>query len=256
MKHILVLGFFILVAMTAANTSTIVRGKMVVADYGRITNSPARAVTIDAKDNIFAGGIGINIVKFSPSGQRLWQVKLGTQQDNVDALATDKAGNVLVLAVTYGSPSTRSLVKLDAGGKQLWRLQLPNGWNTCNYLALDAQGNAYLASFVPDSTSFVGRVESTGKLGWNRTVKTLPASPGDYLEDDGYTYAYLGVRGDRAVFVIPYVERGAVMEFMTNDGRYVSQTYRSFSESNDPAAAKDSRSRKYEIRNTGRWVGG
>jgi len=132
------------------------------------------------------------VVKYDPSGARLWTREMGTTTfDQANAVATDPAGNVFVAGVTYGSLDGNAsfgdgdlfVAKLDANGATLWTRQLgSDAWDGATGAASDGAGNLYVAGYTRGSFDghpsaglddvFVVKYDPNGDKVWSRQLGT------------------------------------------------------------------------------------
>ncbi|WP_437582071.1 hypothetical protein [Sorangium sp. So ce887] len=118
----------------------------------------AKDVAVDPEDNILVVGHSLGsldlgggpidrgthfVVKMSPLGDYLWH-----RESPSDAVATDSAGNVIVLG-------GQSLVKLDASGAELWRRTFTDTPATI----------AGMTTFRDDHIALVGELTGTADFG-------------------------------------------------------------------------------------------
>ncbi|UOQ68763.1 SBBP repeat-containing protein [Hymenobacter volaticus] len=127
----------------------------------------ATAVATDATGNVYVTGYSFSntsrydyaTVKYSPTGQQLWQVRYNgpTGGDDVAVgLTVDRIGNVYVTGYSYGTSATLydyATVKYDGvSGQQLWASRytggaagsMPSSQELASSLAVDAVGNVYV----------------------------------------------------------------------------------------------------------------
>jgi len=132
------------------------------------------------------------VVKYDPSGKRLWTQQFGTPADDEShGIAVDASGNIHVCGVTKGNLGGRSagdwdgfLVKYDASGKLLWKQQLgtpAEDW--FNAVAVDSSGNVYVGGETEGSLAgtkdkpwgcdvILVKYDASGKLFWSRQIVT------------------------------------------------------------------------------------
>ena len=138
------------------------------------------------------------VAKYSSSGAHLWsrRVTAGTGMDEGTAVATDRAGNVIVGVGFYntadfgGGPMTAAgsediaLLKYDANGNFLWSKQVGGASNELvNGIATDAVTDEFVAvgyfagsvnfggatlTSAGANDAFVARYNSSGALAWVR----------------------------------------------------------------------------------------
>ena len=131
------------------------------AFYNGPTNSTdlAEFVAADLAGNVFVSGISYGTttqydwatVKYDPNGNELWVRRYNggaNQNDWVNALVVDKAGNAYVAGYSEGSDSQRyTTIKYDPSGCQLWVVHSdgPSRGGRKNILSVDDLENVYVA---------------------------------------------------------------------------------------------------------------
>ena len=129
-------------------------------------------IAVDAAGNVYVTGIswqsasntmGIDTVKYSPKGARLWVSNYaapGKDLDWVSGMAVDQGGNVYLVGTTYrnGDIYTRDMltIKLGPDGKLKWakRYDGPaHGGDSGRGLALDRDGNVYVSGYAASSAT-------------------------------------------------------------------------------------------------------
>lgn len=142
------------------------------------------------------GNSDMYLVKYDGSGNEVWLRSAGgSDNDGINAIATDAAGNTYVTGYIGGSSTvtigsftltntainrTVFIAKYDASGTPLWA-HVSNGdhWsdNTSSAISLDGAGNAYISgSFSSDSLKF-------GPATIYNTSYTNGSGGGDYFYD-------------------------------------------------------------------------
>jgi uncharacterized delta-60 repeat protein len=117
-------------------------------------------VKVDAAGNVYVGGTSVGdssgpdfvIIKYSPSGARLWTARHSAATNSVEnlfAIALDAAGNVWVTGTTALPEMERDAVtiKYSPGGVLLWAAQFGSAelFDAAYAIAIDETGNAYVA---------------------------------------------------------------------------------------------------------------
>lgn len=157
--------------------------------YGGSSYDYATAITTDAAGNIYMAGqttslTGIAttggflnylydgpnafLVKFSPSGSRLWATYYYGQEDNCSSVATDAAGNVFLAGATNGTFGIATiggfreyacggtdafLVKFNSAGNRLWATYFGgSNIDRCFSVATDKTGNVYIGGYTASDT--------------------------------------------------------------------------------------------------------
>jgi hypothetical protein len=139
--------------------------KQWVTQFGTVTDEQDPSVAVDPSGNIYvagntSGGLDGNanlgsqdffLVKFDPSGNKLWTKQFGTGNwDNVVMIKTDSGGNIylvgaVMLAGLYGNGNIglmdAFLMKCDPDGEIRWTKQFGSPSNdVANSLATDSTG--------------------------------------------------------------------------------------------------------------------
>ncbi len=128
-----------------------------------------------------AAAFDVFLVKFDPSGNRIWGTYYGTSQslDFAKGIATDNLGNVYlcgqtnsVTGIAFGGDQNTFgggysgdafLVKFDASGNRIWATYFGGAGNDFgNGIATDATGNVYLTGETQGNTAvFSGGFQNT-----------------------------------------------------------------------------------------------
>jgi uncharacterized delta-60 repeat protein len=141
-------------------------------------------IVVDAAGNVYVSGhswqsasntMGIDTVKYSPKGARLWVSNYavpGNHVDWVSGMAVDQGGDVYIVGTTYrnGDISTRDMltIKLGPDGRLKWakRYDGPaHGADEGRAMAIDRDGNVYVT----------GSSASSGTASDFLTIKYTPA---------------------------------------------------------------------------------
>lgn len=163
-----------------------------------------------------AGGSDMVLVKYDPSGNRLWTRQYGSSAtDFANSVAVDSSGNAYVTGMTYGSLGAPNaglrevfVAKYDASGTRLWTQQISSSIGDGYGVATDYAGNVFvtgvtagnvLGDKVGDQDAFVAKYDPSGNLLWSRQFGTSTAEQGRALAVDqlgnvfvtGYTYGAL-----------------------------------------------------------------
>ena len=122
--------------------------------------------------NTSAGGADLFLVKYDPSGSKLWTKQLGSASlDYARDVAVDGSGNAYVTGYTYGSLDGNNagspdlfLVKYDPSGTKLWTKQIGTAeFDIANGVAVDGRGNAYVTGGTDgglDGNTSAGRIDA------------------------------------------------------------------------------------------------
>lgn len=122
-------------------------------------NVYAAGSTYAAMDgNVYYGNWDAFVVKYDPSGTRLWTRQLGTSgRDEAWCMAVDGAGNIYVAGTTDGSldeninmgATDGFIAKYSPDGTKLWTREFGTLYtDTINGIAADANGNAYVTGYT------------------------------------------------------------------------------------------------------------
>jgi len=136
-----------------------------LAEYGESQPPPqGRKIILDEDGNVYAAGTrmeGIFLLKYSPSGQLLWEDLVAGEND-LAGLARGADGNLLLAANNAGGVWNQAgvvhLFKYSPQGERLFDIEFdgPEGGVYFRYMALDGSGYTYLAggAEISDSVSF------------------------------------------------------------------------------------------------------
>ena len=147
------------------------------------------AIAVDAEGNVYVAGttsegisgIGgakppgdIEIVKFSPGGQRLWARTYrgpDNANDEPGALAADSNGNVYLAGISGGLRMELVLAKYDAAGNRMWLTRQPHDQiYPPSSVLVDREGNIVVGlSFwhgAPFDTHKTLKYDQNGNLLW------------------------------------------------------------------------------------------
>ena len=145
-------------ALTQAATSGSV-SEAWVARYngGRNSYDGAESVAVDAAGNVYVTGYSFGngsnydylTVKFSASGQQIWEARYNGSGDDVPTnIAVDAAGNVYVSGTSYSATgSDYATIKYSTNGEKRWEARYNGPANSYDYatkVAVDAAGNVYV----------------------------------------------------------------------------------------------------------------
>jgi hypothetical protein len=153
-------------------------------ELGSAAEDDARSVAVDAAGNVFvagytkgsldgntsAGGWDMFLVKYAPSGKKLWTRQLGTAaSDTAYGVVVDAGGNAFVAGITGGALGGNTsagaddifLAKLDPTGATSWIRQVGSAGYDCGFaVAIDPAGNVFVAGSTdgafPGSTNAGG----------------------------------------------------------------------------------------------------
>lgn len=166
---------------------------------------------VDPQGNIYHYGIiasppitasrRFQLVKFSPTGQRLWSRDLVTELRNSRGICVDSNSNVYVASqLGTGTLQTIEVIKLDSSGNLLNRLRVtpPAEYDTVTFytsgnIAVDSSNNLYVAGYYRiksdgTSQSFVHKYDSSGALTWQVKLSVNPIVTAIVPDKDGNIY--------------------------------------------------------------------
>lgn len=164
-------------------------------DAGRGINDLAQQIARDpSSGNIYVCGQSessssstAKLVAYSPSGAQLW-VAIDSSAPNVQGLAVDPSGNVIIATFTGSFGPGFKVSKYTAAGSLSWNYTnttWPIVFNSTarNFpIALDQQGNCYLTGTSPNNGSIVSvEVAATGGLVWSATYTPGGSSGGQAI---------------------------------------------------------------------------
>jgi hypothetical protein len=176
--------------------------------FGSVDNDNARAVAVDAQDNVLvtgdftnsvsfggpslvsAGNFDVFAVKFDPGGGYLWSLQAGTLQNQRGrSITADPMGNVIVsgefqTAINFGLGSKPSagandifVVKFDPDGAVIWdRTFGDEVGQSANNIAAGPDGSVVLSSIFEGTVDFGGGVPLVSAGGSNAYVAKLDAN--------------------------------------------------------------------------------
>jgi hypothetical protein len=214
-----------------------------IRQLGTSVLDEAYAVATDAAGNVLVAGVtngGLDgnaslgsqdavLLKFDPTGTKLWSRQFGTADpDYALGVASDADGNAFVAGVRRGalgqSGDDGFLAKLDANGAPLWTVQIrtpSEDW--ARAVATDGAGNAFVCGYTTGSLDgnpaagghdlFVASYDGSGAHRWTVQLGTNTSDLGYAVATDtfgsvfagGYTYgAFDGnpVVGGSDVFLV------------------------------------------------------
>lgn len=211
-------------------------------------------VKIDGPGNVYAagfttgnlpgssseGGYDIFVVKYTPSGNRLWLKQLGTAgNDYLQGLEVNTTGDVYLTGYTESEFDGQSsaggidlfLVKLDTDANQQWIVQQgTDTTDSINGITLDSSGNVILAGYTSGSLGgsnagssdlLIMKYDPDGTLLWTQQngsdgtelPRAIARDSADRLFLTGYSYGNLDGESnpdeDRRSFISRYSSAGA-----------------------------------------------
>ena len=211
----------------------------------------ARAITVDAENNIYVTGIisdtaafddttevisfgdfDMFIAKYDSSGQLIWAAGAGSEgEDGANDVTVDAMGNVFVCGY-FGGPALFDdiniiggglfITKYNANGQAQWVKQVAEVTNLSKSLVLDPDGNLYVAGvFENDATFGTTTLSAHGQADVFLTLLDTVAVaglaskpspyPGDYHLAQNYPNPFNPVT--RISFTIPSFERVKIRIF-------------------------------------------
>jgi len=198
----------------------------------------ANAIAVDGSGNVYVTGYSEGsgslydyaTIKYSASGKQLWVKRYngpGNGDDEANAIAVDRSGNVYVTGESMGSGTEYdyATIKYSTNGKQLWVNRYNEEYEIANAITVDGSGNVYVAGYNQDSgTPTTIKYSPNGKQLWATTLYG-PGSGGDYtsaIAVDGtgnvYVSGYTNGYGTSDYLTIKYSANGSVLWVKTYDG--------------------------------------
>ncbi len=198
-----------------------------VQQWNRTWGGPVREfghdVAIDKDNNTYVagrtlsfgvGGVDALVIKYSPSGNQLWNRTFGTTgNDGGGGIAIDSDNNVYLCGYideTYGSSYDALIVKYNAVGNRIWNISWgrPSYYDEATDIAIDSESNVIIggiANFVVlDNQMFIAKFNSTsGKEIWNATYGISSEEQGYGITVDNADNIYIA--GERAAGVLAIV---------------------------------------------------
>ncbi len=150
-------------------------------------------ILLDSADNIIvsgtsngpAGGSNYYTVKYSPSGDVIWEARYPLGASGSTDMEIDKNGNIYICGITGNN--SYSTLKYNSVGTLLWIQTVPGvSLPPDNSLTLDSAGNIYMACSLASSEGGSGyqvvKYNSNGNLLWN--VVYPGSGPGVFYSTD------------------------------------------------------------------------
>lgn len=147
-------------------------------------------MALDANGNIYVtGSTGTNasaddivLIKYSPSGSRLWTTKfngVGNNYDSARAITIDKNNNIYVAGSTDTTTEWNSAdavaIKFNSSGSQVWAQTFNGSGNSFDVAAgirVDSNGNVYITGQTDSGSNFhdflTVKYDSAGNRKWVR----------------------------------------------------------------------------------------
>jgi hypothetical protein len=139
-------------------------------------------ICVDSQDNVIIGNMTqnpfptsnyFNLVKYSPSGDLIFQKHLSTPYTSTQQLSleSDGLGNIFVTAKIVGT----TVLKLNPSGAILWSRRVDNGMQIFAS-AVDKAGNLYLVGSNlngPLMGGLIVKISTSGNLIWQRVLSEV-----------------------------------------------------------------------------------
>ncbi|MFO1128620.1 MAG: SBBP repeat-containing protein [Rhodospirillales bacterium] len=217
---------------------------------GTSSTDLSTGVAADAAGNIYVSGYTAGVLggvrygsdldedawvaKLNAAGAILWIRQIGTDQDDqANAVAVDKQGNVIIAGATHGpldgaDPKATDydpwLAKYDGNGNLLWKEQIVGKTQaSADAIALDGSGNILIAGtsngrIVPGPyggfDAWVAKYTPSGGRSWIREYTLPPSDYGRGVAADAAGNVYLAGRSDISTraktFLVKYNKVGAL----------------------------------------------
>jgi uncharacterized delta-60 repeat protein len=206
-----------LIALTAESLSQIMPEPSYInqlwkAEFGA---NNQRGMTVDAAGNIYVIGSDFDesidwlIIKYSPTGERLWFTQFNEDYSNRDdiprAIVVDNLGNVYVTGESYYLSSDYLTIKYNSQGTELWKKRYGGpSQDIAHGIALDENRNVYVTGQEMTSGNLncvTLKYSSGGTLLWE---KQYDGPSGNY--DMGKVIA---VASDGSIYVAGSTESSA-----------------------------------------------
>ena len=161
----------------------------------------------------YAGGLDLLVVKYNPSGNRLWARQAGSSGDEyVMGAASDASGAVYVVGTTSGALDGQAsagdydlfVMKFDAAGTKQWTRQMgTREFDQATSVATDSAGNVYVAGVTYggldgntnaggfQGDAFLVRFNAAGQKQWTRQFGTTALDQADGVATDSAGNVYL-----------------------------------------------------------------
>lgn len=189
-----------LIGTTAADRA----GGVATDADGNLYHAIAVGGTLDGQP--YAGDLDVALVKYSPSGQKLWTRELGTSAtERAYGVAIDASGNAVVTGYTKGNLDDKHpgnvaddafLARYNPSGQRVWLVQFgaadvaDRGYG----VAVDSDGASYVTGYTKgslqgasagDKDVFLAKYDAAGAQVWVRQL-------GSAAEDKAYGVAVSG----------------------------------------------------------------
>ncbi len=166
-KHMIKILFFLLAPFVLLIHTNFTSAQVIPVWNSVIqqNESDINGITVDNAGNVYAAGYltGASsaedylVVKYSSTGQKLWQVTYNGPAglfDIANAVAPDNQGNVYVTGYSSnGNGSAIATIKYNSSGQQQWVVRYnATGFDLGNSLTTDSQGNIYITGYTINSS--------------------------------------------------------------------------------------------------------
>ncbi|WP_199248851.1 SBBP repeat-containing protein [[Phormidium] sp. ETS-05] len=192
--------------------------------FGTSADDVANSVAVDSAGNVYtvgsttgnfggtnSGGSDVFIAKRNSSGSQLWQMQLGTaDNDGAKQIALDSANNLYILGWS-GNSSNSWIAKYDSNGTQQWQKPLGNaGYDIANSaLTIGNDGSLYVTGGTTGNINgtnqgatdaWVAKYDSDGNQTWVKQFGTADEDEalGIAVDNTGKVYITGNTKGSLA----------------------------------------------------------
>ena len=169
----------------------------IVATLERHSTNSLETPTIglDLAKNIYVGGGGRSVLKYSSAGDHLWTVRVA---EYINRIAVDEAGNVYQVGRERRWPYPLFVTKYGTDGNLLWHTASRLGSGLAGFIArVDRRGNLYVAASSTCSSCSPGLVygsivkfSASGQLLWATRLYDTPRISTLAVDDQNNVYAF------------------------------------------------------------------
>ncbi len=183
----------------------------------------AQEIAVDMNGNCFItggtkGNLGgknsgdndIFLIKVGSNGNTIWNRQIGTEKEDIGQyLEIDKEGNIFLTGSTKGNLSSKNkgakdvfILKYDINGELIFKTQFGDSRSDVGRgISFDKDGNIYVCGITGGDwgepnpqhmDGFIAKLNSKGKLIWNKTFGTKEADAAANLKIDKDGYIYVG----------------------------------------------------------------